>query len=305
MTTAGRFGRRPPEPSKPAIELAHILTSAVPPHPASTDYLASLRDWQVLGNDVAGDCVAVTWANIRRLVTATLSTASYPSLAEVWTFYETQNPAFNPASKTEGPGSFADDGMLIQAALSDLVYNGGPDGVRAVAFARVNHADPAEVKAAIALFGSVWTGLNVLAANDAQFAAGQPWSYVPGSPLAGRHSVVTAGYGRPGPGPLGGDERFITWGQETSFTDDFWSHQVEEAWVVVWPEQLHSREFLAGVSLSALAADYQRLTGRVLEIPGEPRPGFVQEIAQLVQRVEAAGEQGLSEIGDFLRRHGL
>jgi hypothetical protein len=305
MTTPGRFGRRAPDPSQPAIALADILTGTVPAHPASADYLARLSGWRMLGNDVASDCVAVTWANVRRLVTATLSTPSYPSLAEVWAFYETQNPAFNPAGKDDGPGSFADNGMLVQAALSDLVYNGGPDGVRAVAFARVNFADPAEVKAAIAIFGYVWTGLNILAANEAEFSDGQPWSYVAGSPLAGRHSVVTGGYGAPGPGPLGGDERFITWAEETSFTDGFWARQVEEAWAVIWPEHLHSREFLAGVNLGALAADFQRLTGQVLEIPGQPRPGFVQEVADLVREVEAGAQRDLSEVGDFLRRHGL
>ena len=38
----------------------------------------------MLGNDQAGDCVAVTWANVRRLVTAILTAAPvYPSQAQV------------------------------------------------------------------------------------------------------------------------------------------------------------------------------------------------------------------------------
>ena len=45
-----------------------------------------ITGWQMLGNDVADDCNAVTWANTRRLVTATLTTEYYPTQAQVWQF---------------------------------------------------------------------------------------------------------------------------------------------------------------------------------------------------------------------------
>ena len=139
---------------------------------------------------------------------------------------------------------------------------GGPDGVKALGFAKVDYANAAEVQAAIAIFGSVWTGINVQQAQQAQFSAGQPWDWVPGSPIDGGHSVIVGGYGQAGAGALGGDQRFITWAAETSFTDNFWANGVEEAWVVIWPEHLGSKEFLAGVDLTALAADYTAITGQ-------------------------------------------
>ena len=53
----------------------------------------------MLGNDQYGDCVAVTWANLRRLVTALLTgNPVYPDLAQVEALYKTQNPEF------PGPG---------------------------------------------------------------------------------------------------------------------------------------------------------------------------------------------------------
>ena len=55
---------------------------------------------------------------------------------------------------------------------------------------------------------------------------------------------------------------------ETKFTEAFRTHQVEEAWVVIWPEHLGSKAFLAGVDETALAADYYSLTGR--EFPAQP-----------------------------------
>jgi len=267
--TPGRYGRRPPK-RHPAIQFSHISTGVVPAHPAAADYLAALSGgWQMLGNDVAGDCVAVTWANTRRLVTASLAVENYPGQAQVWQIYQTQNPNFDPngTASTNGPGSGADNGMDIQTLLEYLVSTPGPDGVKAVGFASVDHTNRAEVQAAIALGGSVWTGINVLDINQTEFADNQPWKYVASSKVDGGHSVITGGYGPRGAAALGGDERFITWAQETSFTDSFWSHEVEECWFVIWPEQLGSKEFLAGVSMSQFAADYQEITGK--PFPGQ------------------------------------
>jgi hypothetical protein len=311
----GKRGRRSPKRA-PALKLGPLLTGVVPQHPASADYLAMLGGgWQMLGNDAAGDCVAVTWGNVRRLVTTTLTAGGYyPSQAEVWDIYQTQNPGFDPAgsAETNGPGSAADNGMDIQTLLEYLSAAGGPDGAKAVAFASVNPADPDEVKAAIAIFGYVWTGITVSQANEQEFGAGQPWDWDASSPDEGGHSVVTGGYGSPGAGPLGGDERFITWAAETSFTDSFWANAVEEAWVVIWPEHLGTREFLQGVDLSALAADYQQITGRALPLPPAPSPvtkGGNGMLAALKAKLEAVwdkidgeAEAELQEVADDAKK---
>ncbi len=269
--TPGAYGRRAPKRHR-ALQLSDYLTGAVPQVPPSEDYLAALNGgWQMLGNDTAGDCVAVTWANMRRLVTTALTdTPVYPTQDQVWQVYQTQNPGFDPnGGSATGPGSGNDNGMDIQTLLELLVSTGGPDGTKALAFASVNPHDPAEVKAAIALFGSVWTGINVLQANMDEFSAGQAWDYT-NSPVDGGHSVLTGGYGPAGQGALSGDERFITWAQETSFTDNFWAHEVEECWVVIWPEHLGNREFLAGINMQQLAADYTAITGK--PFPDVPVP---------------------------------
>jgi hypothetical protein len=263
----GKYGRKPPK-GDPALRLGRLLTGTVPAHPAAADYLAALGGgWQMLGNDQHGDCVAVTWANVRRLVTGTLTgTEVYPDQDQVYAFYETQNPGF-PAE---------DNGMAIQTALEYLVASGGPDGVKAVAFAKVDATDADEVKAAIAIFGYVWTGVNVLAVNEQEFADSQPWDFSPASPVQGGHSVVTGGYGtepagrhhRPpaaSGGPLSGDEKFITWAAETSFTDAFWANEVEEAWVAIWPEHLGTKAFEQGIDTAALASDYEAITGSPLQ----------------------------------------
>lgn len=262
---AGKFGRRAPK-NAPALKLAAYLTGAVPEHPVAADNFTALAGgWQMLGNDQYGDCVAVTWANVRRLMTHLAGTETYPTLDQVIAFYKTQNPRF-PAQ---------DDGMEIQSALEELVKAGGPDGVKAVCFAKVDPKNVEEIKAAIAIFGYVWTGINVLDANMTEFSNSQPWDYVAGSAVDGGHSVITGGYGT-GAGPLGGDERFVTWAAETSFTDGFWGREVEEAWVVVWPEHLGSQAFLAGVDQTALAADYMAIAGRPFPAPAPTPPPVPQ-----------------------------
>jgi hypothetical protein len=275
--TAGKYGRRPPKRS-PALQLRDYLTGAIPAAPVYQDYLATLSGWQMLGNDVAGDCVAVTWANTRRLVSTTLGTANYPTQAQTWLFYETQNPGFSPSgnANTDGPGSQDDNGMDIQTGLEDLVANGGPDGVKAVGFASVDYTNPAEVNAAIDIFGSVWTGINVLDINQTEFSGNQPWNYSATSTVEGGHSIIVGGFGdiAADTGALAGDRKFITWAAETSFTDAFWQNEVEECWAVIWPEHLGSREFVAGMNLQAFATDFTAITGQPFPaaVPPSPAP---------------------------------
>jgi hypothetical protein len=259
--TPGLYGRRPPKRAA-AIQLGPLLTGVVPDHPPAVDYLATLSGWQMLGNDQYGDCVAVTWANERRLTSTVLGTANYPTWPQVQAVYKTQNPGF----------PHQDNGMDIQTLLEYLVATGGPDGVKAVGFAAVDYTNEAEVQAAIAIFGCLWAGFSVQAANEQQFSAGQPWDYVPGSQIVGGHSVLIGGYGTAGPGALGGDERFITWAAETSFTDNFWNHEMEECWAVIWPEHLGSREFLAGMDLAGFAAAYTALTDKPFPVVVPPTP---------------------------------
>jgi hypothetical protein len=185
----------------------------------------------------------------------------------VWEFYQTQNPDFDPdgTATTNGPGSPADRGMDIQTGLEYLHDSGGPDGVKVVAFAQVNHADLAEVRAALAIFGGLWLGIEVLDANQQEFADGQPWTDVHGSPVDGGHAILGGGYEK--------GVKFITWAQETRFASSFWNGKVQgtplvsEAWAAIWPEQLGTAAFEQGVDQAQLAADYQALTGAPLALP--------------------------------------
>lgn len=254
-----KFGKKPPQ-NKPALRLRSFLSGTLPEHPLEAHHL-NIGGWQMLGNDRWGDCVAVTWADIRRIMTRLAGTEHYPTLDEVLAVYKTQNPGF-PSQ---------DDGMYIQELLGYLHKNAGPDGAKPIAFARVDQLDPEEVAAAIAIFGCLWVGFNVQEMHMSyDWPRGLPFDYHPGDEWIGGHSVIIGGYDsdRVGPG-----KEMKTWAKVTAFTDEGWANCVDEAWVVVWPENLGTSQFQVGIDRTALANAYQVLTGRELPLPPEPTPG--------------------------------
>ena len=262
-----KYGRRSPKRS-PSLRLASILKTTLPDHPLSEDYLSNLSKWQLLGNDQYGDCAAVGWANLRRFMSAMLGEKeNYPALDDVLKLYKTQNPNF-PVD---------DNGMDMQSLLEYLNKNGGPDGVKLVAFASVDTSNLDEVKSAIHIFGSVLLGVEVQSGNQQDFAEGKVWDYHPKQPIEGGHCVLSGGF----LGKSKSDIRFITWGNETGMTDDFWNNLVNcpsgEAWVCIWPENLGTKQFVEGIDMNALASYYKNITGRTLPLPSMPTPAPVPE----------------------------
>ncbi len=251
-----KFGKKPPL-QKPALRLRSLLTGVVPDHPPAVDHLA-IGGWQMLGNDRYGDCVAVTWANIRRLLSRLAGAEYYPDLEQVLELYKTQNPGF--------PNQ--DEGMYIHLVLDHLHKTGGPDGVKPIAFAKVDHTDEAEVEAAISIFGYLWTGFSVQDANmDVDWRNKQPFDYHPGSGWAGGHSVIVGGYDSD---HVAADQTMATWARHTGFTENGWRNLVDEVWAVIWPENLGTTQFQEGIDYQKLAAAYLSLTGR--ELPPLPAP---------------------------------
>jgi hypothetical protein len=279
-----KLGRKSPK-NTPAILFKNIRTAVViPPHPSFVDYLKALLNWLMLGNDDFGNCVAVTAANLVRVITHYLGVEYYPTQAEVYALYKTQNKNFVP--NPDNP--VQDNGMDIQTCLEYWNKNEWA-GRKLIAFAKVDYANLEEVKAALAIFGCLWLGINVESINREEFDNGKAWDYSPDSEIEGGHSVVSGGY----LGQSSGDVTFITWAQETKFTDKFWSHSVEEAWVVILPEHLGTQQFQQGIDLNTLAADYKTLTGRVLPLPTPVTPPSNPGCspAQLIAAAQAAMQQ--------------
>ena len=256
------YGLRPAKQVK-ALPYAAIQRAVTLTHPPALDTIKGWGGWAMLGNDTYGDCVAVTWATVRRIVTRLHTTETYPGLDQVLSVYRTQNPGFDPhgSPSVNGPGSAHDGGMDIQTLLEHLVTIGGPDGVKAVAFAQVDHRDLEQLKNAIATVGFLWLGVTVTDANERAFP--KPWTWRPGDTDLGGHSITGTGYTDAGTWPI------ETWADEGSLTDLYVQKKVNQAWVVIWPEHVAQ---MTQPQRDQLDAAFYELTGKHADFSQVPPP---------------------------------
>lgn len=259
--TSRALGRRPPK-NAPALLLGRSLTDVVPAHPNTADHLALVTDFGLYGNDQYGDCGPVSVANYIKLVTKYLTGHEVSvSQADVFDLYRRSgNPDFDPNTDAD------DNGVDMQTMLEALAKGGIGGGHKPVAFAKVDHTDLDEVRAAIAIFGGVLFGVDLDTAQQIQTDRGGPWDYQR-TPEWGGHAVVAGKYTS---SSTAADVSVVTWGEVIGTTDLFLKHQLSECWVVVFDEHLGDPGFLAGVDVAQLAADYQALTGR--SFPAQPTP---------------------------------
>ncbi len=249
-----KLGLRPAQPAVRALELGDFLTGVLPQYPDHVDYLKGISYGMYLNNRY-GICGPTAVCNSRRMVTAFLEgQMQAPSQEACEDLYRRSgNPNF-PAD---------DNGVIMQQMLQE-VLRGGIDGVKCVAFARVNISKLDELDAAIAIFGNVLFGVNLQAAQQSQLSSGV-WDYAPSGPWGG-HAVMGGAFGTQG----GND--VITWEQRVRMTDRFIRQQGLEAWVVLWPEHLRQKQFLQSVDIWAMASAYEALTGKKFPAPLPPKP---------------------------------
>jgi hypothetical protein len=261
--SARRLGRRAPDLERindPArtLQLGSLLTG-VPAHATAVDHFASITasaaPWNILGNDKYGDCGPVSVANSRKVTLKALMGQDYnPALNDVFDLYRRSgNPQFNPNTGADDNG--VDMNTMLQAAMS-----GGAFGTKPVAFASVDVTNQDECDAAIDLFGYLLLGIDLQVAQQSQTDAKPPvWGYKKSGEWGG-HAVIAGKYtGGSGTVP---DRTVESWALVVGTTDAFWQHQVQEAWVVIWPEHLGSVQFHAGLDFVTANAAFTELTGK-------------------------------------------
>ena len=253
-----------------AIPLSMLLTGTIPKHDVVEDHYSSVADaFQLYQNDVYGNCGPVSVANQRILVTTYLGEKQVvPTQEDVFDLYSrASNPSFKLRKPVNGwPGQYIadnDNGVIMQE-LCDELLKGGIAGTKAVAFARVNLFNLEEAAAAVSIFGSVLIGLQLTVAQQPQIAKGV-FDYKWNRASWGGHAVLGAGYDKTDQKKAIGN--IITWDKNIKMTLDFMKHQMSECWVVIWPENLGSKQFQQGIDLDALKDAYNSITGRKLILP--------------------------------------
>ena len=258
-----KLGLRPPTPAKPRLRLADFLR-AIPPHPTTLDYLPGIT-YGLYTNDKYGICGPTYLANNRRLITAKLTgTMKAPTQADVDDLYRRSgNPRFDPTIPADDPRQ-DDNGVNMQQML-EAAMSGGLGGVKPLGFASVDVSNLDELAAAISYVGGLGYGVMLQQAQQAQTSRGF-WDYSRSAQWGG-HAILAGGYGPKG-------DALITWAKEIVATNAFLTHQLSEAWVVIWPEHLTDHGFMTGVDMQAFAAAYTAMTGKPFPavIPPPPPP---------------------------------
>jgi len=248
------LGKKDPV-NKPAIAFADHLKIA-PAHPLVD--AAPTYKWPMDYNDQWGDCVVAGYDHFQEVVQKLL-VGTYKNLtkAQILALYKTQNPSFDPLSTTNGPGSAADGGMVIQEFLSYLVKKG-----KILGFAKVDHTHKGQMQAAIYLGLGIITGAQLTVAQQTQ----STWNYVPGDAPWGGHCTVSVGY-------TTGLEKVVSWGAVYPVTNSFVYYQIDEAWFVITQAHVDHPGFRAGFNLASFAAAYKQITGRDFPVAVANEPG--------------------------------
>lgn len=286
MANHGKFGRRGPYPewAAPRLKVHDFVDFAALPEPSATiDYVSKVPAWPMYLNDQIGDCTAATvgheieaWTRYAQASEVTIGNQDVLKLYEATGGYVPGDPN-------------TDNGAVIQDVL-DYWHKNGVAGHKIVAFAKLEGYSRKELRQCLELFGTVYLGIQCPQSALDQFNAGEPWTYQPGSPIAGGHAIPLQAWDTTRYNPA----VVVTWGQAQRVGPRFLDHYVEEAWVIITEDWLNAQGVApSGVNLQQLAEDYTLLTGKPnpmlpasgivvrpapVKNPVPDRPGFLRAL---------------------------
>jgi hypothetical protein len=299
LTTPVRApGKRGKLPAKHlAMGYLHSYLKTPLPAPAyPVDVRAGIADgaWQMLGNgpdptctvdpDGVGDCTFAGRQHYR------MAKAAHYGETETW---ETSNALVEEYLAYDGG---QDDGAVI----ADLLLSWYKAGT-ILAFAPVDHTDPAAVDSAMEAFRGAYCGVDLTDDADQLFGDGQPWTTTNGEqpdPNDGHCIVKVYADGKSADG-------WITWGAYQPSTTGWTAACLTEAWAIITTE-----DEAAKVDMTSLLADIEALGGTepVTPTPApSPSPAPVPEpdhkslLAELAALIR---EDAAKAIG-WLHSHGL
>ena len=252
------LGRQPANPTKPKLRLRRALGER-PTAPLTCDWLSVVPRWNMFSNDQVGCC---TCASIGHVAVEVDKNGQLRDLAltdqDILTAYSAIS-GYDPARPE------TDVGATLQDAL-DYWRKTGIAGNTIAAFAWIDAQDLELVRACIATFGAVYTGMWMPASAMDQLDRGQPWTLVGRSPILGGHCVPLGAYD---------EESFtcVTWGQTQRMDVPFYLRYFDEVTCVVDLDWLRSTGLSpAGIDVATLNEDFEILTGQSGPFPAYEPP---------------------------------
>ena len=195
-----------------------------------------------------------------------------------------------------------DHGQDVGVVLADVLlawYQAG----KILAFAPVDHTDPAAVDSAMQAFKGVLVGVDLTDDAEQLFSDGQPWTVANGEQPDSSEGHCIA--------KVKADGRdlddYVTWGALQGATREWSAACTVECWVILTGEDPR-------IDTAALRADIDALGGTggapepapVPAPPPAPDPAsLLEEAAALIRSVAASAQQDVTELLSFLASQGL
>jgi hypothetical protein len=260
-TPTKRYGRLPQDTSKPRVHLRASGAALSPP--VAVDWYSQVpaASWGMLANgpdnsiapgyEGCGDCTVASAAHmVDQVAWYALNAPAPVTSKQTLAAYEAIT-GYNPTTGAN------DTGCELRQVLQWWVKN-GLAGYKPAAYAQIDIANLDLVKTSISYFGAVYAALEVPAAFETQFDAGQPWN-VPtgrsGRQIVGGHAIPLIGY----------DATYIyvlTWGAVQKVTYAAFAKYFDESWVVILPQLMEAAgKTPSGLDTATANADFQSLTG--------------------------------------------
>lgn len=239
-----KLGKKPATRDDRDIRFAAVAAGATLPVPPSRFGHGTLYgDWQMLGNDQVGDCVFAGAAHetmlTNRLAGRTISFDDTHVLRDysAVTGYDPSDPS-------------TDQGTDVRQALSYRRRIGVADEHatrhKIGAYVSIHPNDFDELMQACYVFSAVGIGFRFPDSAMEQFDHGEPWDVVDSATIEGGHYVPVVGRASRNVGTC------VTWGRRQTFTRAFYQELNDEAWAIVYPEELRAGRTERGMNLAQL-----------------------------------------------------
>lgn len=263
---------------KPTLNFAKFMTGdiSIPPW---ANFMHEVRTWCGRTNFRFGTCGPNMIANlfISWFMYALGEQVTVTDEAIFDLYRRSGNPNFDPTTGADDNG--VDNAVLLGAMLEGNQASDGSatgldvtreDGsvqrLTIAAFGQLTGQGDQlvqQLKAATALFGGTCISVMLELAQQAQTVAHPPvWTDIPSSGDWGGHDIFGGRY----TGNAGDDEHVISWLVNVGVADGFIRARSQEIFVAVPKLALADRPVAHGIDWTGLAAEFQTLTGRTLNL---------------------------------------
>lgn len=256
MTVPVKLGKRHAR-HDPRVPRLSMHATALPPPPPSSNWWATVGDWPMLANDIAGDCVEAAMMHLiyQQASYTTPGLAPIPTAAETLAFYSAVT-GYIPGNDATDQGSFVlgSSGAMARWFRDGIVCGGVPNHV--TSFLQITQPRPEEWRQSISLFSNLLIGVHLPLSIIDGDAVPECWRDFAG-PIAGGHEVLVCGYQTLNSGVY---YDLISWGSHYVATEDFLLHTLDEAVTVLNPAFLNALGVNpVGIDHTALLADMESM----------------------------------------------